>query len=97
MQMSSEEHKKGLRSFFLSSVKFCQPLVTFQAASMSKVMAAYAAGGSAGNSAVLEDGGAGLTSFVWSDPKVNLRKEIVTTNRNFMSLEMILLHLTIHG
>ncbi|KAG0583473.1 hypothetical protein KC19_3G139000 [Ceratodon purpureus] len=69
VQMSSQEQKKGLRSLFLSSFKLCQPLMAFQAASMSTVMAAYAAGGSAGNSAVLDDGGAGLTSFVWSDPK----------------------------
>ena len=69
-QMCRQEQKRGLRSLFLSSIKFCQPLVAFQAASMSTIMAAYAAGGSAGNSAVLEDGGAGLTSFVWSDPKV---------------------------
>lgn len=77
VQMSSQEQKKGLRSLFLSSFKLCQPLMAFQAASMSTVMAAYAAGGSAGNSAVLDDGGAGLTSFVWSDPKVNNQREHV--------------------
>jgi hypothetical protein len=49
--------------------------------SLSTVMAAYAAGGSAGNSAVLDDGGAGLTSFAWSDPKVNNPKGNFTTQR----------------
>lgn len=83
VQMSSQEQKRGLRSLFLSSIKFCQPLLAFQAASMSTVMAAYAAGGSVGNSAVLDDGGAGLTSFAWSDPKVNNPKG------NFYHLDVI--------
>jgi len=72
VEMSMREQKRDLRSLFLSSIKFCQPLVAFQAASMSSVTAAYAAGGSGGRSAVLEESGAGLTSFVWSDPKVRI-------------------------
>lgn len=98
VQMSSQEQKRGLRSLFLSSIKFCQPLVAFQVASMSTVMAAYAAGGSAGNSAVLDDGGAGLTSFAWSDPKVNNPKgNFLPPKENLMSLGMISLHLILDG
>lgn len=65
--------KRDLRSVFLSTMKFCQPLVAFQAASMSlPVTAAYAEGrnGSSSGGAVLDDNSAGSTSFVWSNPKV---------------------------
>lgn len=64
--------KRDLRSVFLSTMKFCQPLVAFQAASMSlPVTAAYAEGrnGSSSGGAVLNDNSAGSTSFVWSNPK----------------------------
>jgi len=72
-EMSMREQKRDLRSLFLSSVKFCQPLV---AVSMSAVTTAYAEGGSGRSGAVLEDGGAGLTSFVWSDPKARISKTV---------------------
>lgn len=86
MEMSIREQKRDLRSLFLSSIKFCQPLVALQAASMSSVRAAYAAGGNGGSGAVLEDGGSGLLSFVWSDPKVRIPNHVVSDGFNDINL-----------
>lgn len=69
VQMTTSDWKRSMRSLFFSTVKFYQPFIALQAISLSAAMAARAEAGGRNSDAVLDDGGAGLTSFVWSDPK----------------------------
>lgn len=72
--MTTSDWKRSMRSLFFSTVKFYQPFIALQAISLSAAMAARAEAGGRNSDAVLDDGGAGLTSFVWSDPKVRKQK-----------------------